>query len=104
MLTQIPRCNCPDAIHKQAGNPTTRYVSKLVDTDWSDGFTGIREEGGYCIHELAVLRNRKEIELAFPDGIPQDIPAPIPYAWESEAKETPETPKLLPIPEVPPVI
>lgn len=48
----------------------------MVDSDWSTGFTGVKDVGGYCIHELAVLRVRKEIDDAFPNGLPKDLRTP----------------------------
>jgi hypothetical protein len=71
-----PRCNCPDATNKRAANPNGSSVSLLVDSDWSEGFNGIRANGGFCIHELSVIRSRDEVDQAFPNGIPKDLPGP----------------------------
>lgn len=76
MVFRQPRCNCPDAANKRPGNPGADMMSLMVPSDWSDGFTGVRAIGGYCIHELAVLRVRKEIDDAFPDGLPKDLRTP----------------------------
>lgn len=76
MAFSPPRCNCPDATNQRQGDPAGASISLQVSSDWSTGFDGIRDKGGYCIHELAVLRIRKEISAAFPDGIPSDIRTP----------------------------
>lgn len=76
MAFKKPRCNCPDAINKRAGDLSADSISLQIPSDWSDGFIGVKAIGGYCIHELAVLRIRKEIKTAFPDGIPSDYRTP----------------------------
>lgn len=76
MAYSRPRCNCPDATNQRQGNPGADAISLQVDSDWSSGFNGIRANGGYCIHELAVIRVRKETSLAFPNGLPTDIRTP----------------------------
>lgn len=76
MVFKKPRCNCPDAVNKRQGNPVADSISLQVSADWSEGFTGVKSVGGYCIHELAVLRVRKEIKQAFPDGLPDDFRTP----------------------------
>lgn len=76
MVYQPPRCNCPDATNRLDADPSSRFPSRLSASDWSTGFNGIRQSGGYCIHELAVIRFRDETEQAFPNGIPNDLIAP----------------------------
>lgn len=76
MVFRPPRCNCPDAVNRRVGNPGADFISLQIPSDWSVGFTGVKSIGGYCIHELAVLRIRKEIDDAFPDGIPKDLRTP----------------------------
>lgn len=78
MAFRQPRCNCPDAANKRGGNPGADTLSEQIPSDWSSGFNGIRSTGGYCIHELAVLRIRKEVDAAFPGGIPKDLRASMP--------------------------
>lgn len=98
MTYSRPRCNCPDATHTLEGNPSTRFPSRLTPSDWSNGFTGIREEGGYCIHELSVIRIRKELDDAFPNGIPADYPTePAPKPEDDEFWAIPKIPPLPPI-------
>ncbi len=70
MAFSKPICNCPDAANKKAKNLFSRFTSETFDNDWGEGFGGIRARGYYCIHELAVLRVRGEMEAAFPNGIP----------------------------------
>lgn len=76
MPFRAPKCNCPDAINKRGALPGASAVSDQYKSDWSGGFTGVKSIGGYCIHELAVLRVRKELKSAFPDGLPTDFPTP----------------------------
>lgn len=71
-----PVCNCPDAANKRKANPGSDYISMAIPSDWSENFDGIRARGGYCIHELAVLRIRGDMKKAFPDGTPKDIRSP----------------------------
>lgn len=76
-----PSCNCPDATQNADKNLFASSQSQTFDRNWnsrtsSDGsvtpFPGIRDRGGYCIHELAVLNIRQEIDDAFPSGIPYE--------------------------------
>jgi hypothetical protein len=91
-----PRCNCPDAANKRAGNPNGPSISLLVPSDWSVGFNGIRAKGGYCIHELSVIRDRDEIDAAFPNGIPKDLPVPgLPKLSRSRIKYRLQNPSIL---------
>jgi hypothetical protein len=76
MAFRPPKCNCPDAIASRGAIAGASALSEQYRSDWSSGFTGIKSVGGYCIHEMAVLRTRKEIDLAFPDGLPTDLPVP----------------------------
>ena len=76
MVFKRPKCNCPDAINKRGSIPGSTSLSNQINTDWSNNFTGIRSKNGYCIHELATLSIRKELELAFPNGLPNDMPIP----------------------------
>ncbi|MBW4480744.1 MAG: hypothetical protein KME54_28875 [Tolypothrix brevis GSE-NOS-MK-07-07A] len=76
MVFRPPKCNCPDAINRVGAIPGASALSDQYASDWSSGFTGIKSVSGYCIHEMAVLRARKEIDLAFPDGLPTDLPVP----------------------------
>lgn len=79
MAYQRPMCNCPDATQSQNRNLFSSFQSRMFDRNWnsrttSQGvvkpFPGIRDRGGYCEHELAVLNIREEIDDAFPTGIP----------------------------------
>lgn len=79
MAFQNPVCNCPDATQNQNKNLFASSQTLTFDRNWnsrttSQGivkpFPGIRDLGGYCEHELAVLNIRKEIGDAFPSGIP----------------------------------
>lgn len=70
------RCNCPDAIAARAKIPGANIFSLQFDSDWSKGFNGIRNNGGNCQHELAVMRIREEIDVYYPQGIPNDVPVP----------------------------
>jgi hypothetical protein len=74
-----PICNCPDATQKQNKNLFASSQTLTFDRNWqsrtSSGgttidFPGIRQRGGYCIHELAVLRITDTQKEAFPSGIP----------------------------------
>lgn len=65
-----PRCNCPDAVNSLNKNLYSSYTSETFDRNWDTNFTGIRDTGGYCIHELAVIMYRKELKQAYPQGIP----------------------------------
>jgi hypothetical protein len=80
-----PKCNCPDAISKRGAIPGAQAFSEQYPSDWSSGFVGIKSVGGFCIHEMAVIRIRKEVGKAFPDGIPKDLPAPVPPKYVSNA-------------------
>ena len=74
-----PVCNCPDATQEQGKNLFASSQTLTFDRNWnsritSNGntvtFPGIRDQGGYCIHELAVLRITDQLKEAFPTGIP----------------------------------
>ena len=74
-----PVCNCPDATQEQGKNLFASSQTLTFDRNWksrvtSNGdtinFPGIRAQGGYCIHELAVLRITDQLKDAFPSGIP----------------------------------
>lgn len=84
MAFNPPRCNCPDAINKRSAVPGADSLSLQIPSDWSEGFKGVRSVGGYCIHELAVLRVRKEVAEAFPNGVPADIKTPLPPTFISK--------------------
>ncbi len=71
-----PKCNCPDSAYKHGAIPGSNSLSNQINSDWSQGYNGIKSVGGYCIHELATLSVRKELELAFPNGLPSDMPVP----------------------------
>ncbi|RUR76996.1 hypothetical protein PCC6912_39550 [Chlorogloeopsis fritschii PCC 6912] len=96
MSYSAPRCNCPDAANKAPANPNSPYVSEIVANDWSSGFNGIRANGGYCIHELSVIRIRDEIDQAFPNGIPKDLRTPgLPKLARSRLKYRLQNPAIL---------
>lgn len=79
MNFQKPRCNCPDSLNKKGAIPGSRTFSLQFPSDWSINFQGIKTKSqGYCLHEIAVLRVRKDLEKAFPSGIPNDLPVPVP--------------------------
>lgn len=74
-----PVCNCPDATQAQGKNLFASSQTLTFDRNWNSrvtsngntvNFPGIRDQGGYCIHELAVLRINDQIDAAFPTGIP----------------------------------
>lgn len=79
-----PKCNCPDAIHQIGRDPGAQSLSDQIGGNWVTGFTGVREIGGYCIHELAVLRIRKEVDAAFPSGLPKDMRSPLPPKFRQD--------------------
>lgn len=73
-----PICNCPDATQEHNKNLFASSQTLTFDRNWksrvtSNGntitFPGIRERGGYCIHELAVLRINDTLKDAFPNGL-----------------------------------
>jgi hypothetical protein len=79
MVFVRPICNCPDATQNQNKNLFASSQTLTFDRNWNSRiggqgqtilFPGIRDRGGYCIHELAVLNIRGEIDAAFPQGIP----------------------------------
>ncbi|MBO3463135.1 hypothetical protein G7B40_001475 [Aetokthonos hydrillicola Thurmond2011] len=74
MAFKKPVCNCPDASAQRTSNVSAEALSNQIASNWSTGFKGIRAAGGYCEHELAVLRIRKELDTVFPGGIPKDLP------------------------------
>ena len=76
MAYNKPRCDCPDATAARQRDPGADYISRQIGLDWSAGFDGVRARGGYCIHEMAVIRFRKETDLAFPSGLPTDARTP----------------------------
>lgn len=88
-----PVCNCPDASQKRSPDPYATSQSGFDLADWSATATGIRDTGGYCIHELAVLRARGEMKLAFPNGVPNDLPSlppdTIPLRREIKTQDNP---------------
>jgi hypothetical protein len=76
---QKPQCNCPDAASKKDRNIASPFVSEQFNKNWTTNdkgnpFGGIRNSGGYCIHEIAVIQYRKEVAQAFPNGIPYQPP------------------------------
>lgn len=79
MTYQKPQCNCPDAASKKDRNVGSDFVSEQFNKNWSETakgkpFGGVRNKGGYCIHELSVIMYRKETAEAFPGGIPYQPP------------------------------
>lgn len=85
MVFRPPKCNCPDAINKASAIPGAQALSEQYNSDWSAGFVGIKSVGGYCQHEMAVLRLRKEIDAAFPNGVPKDLPTPVPQKYRESS-------------------
>ncbi len=83
MSFKKPVCNCPDAANSRRSDPSAESLSNQIPSDWSLGFKGIRAAGGYCEHELSVLRIRFEIDVAFPTGIPKDLPTAMPPGFEN---------------------
>lgn len=105
-----PNCNCPDATQNADKNLFASSQSQTFDRNWdsriaSDGavtpFPGIRDRGGYCIHELAVLNIRQEIDNAFPNGIPYEpkIDA-LPPRRRTAQKVESDSLYLAPVPEI----
>lgn len=88
-----PRCNCPDAIQSRIGQTTARFPSRYFSQAWTDA-VGIKDIGGYCKHEMAVLIIREELDKAYPNGVPyrpkieplsSSIPKPVKFAIDSES-------------------
>ena len=94
-MNQI-KCNCPDATAKRAKIPGAGIFSLQFDSDWSAGFNGVRNNGGNCQHELAVMRVREEFDIYYPQGVPNDIPTPVPVLSKIDRRFT-----IKPIPEIP---
>lgn len=68
------QCNCPDSVNKRSQLNGSPYLSELFPSDWSNNFSGIRNRGGYCKHEIAVILYRGEQDKYFPNGVPVEMP------------------------------
>lgn len=84
MTFQKPKCNCPDATNQRQRDPGANALSNQISSDWSKDFNGIRNADGYCKHEVAVLRIRKELSSAFPNGLATDLPTPEPPSFPKD--------------------